>query len=72
MTTFEEQNWIETWLIRPSPGFRGIKISKFIADPYNLASLLFILAIFIGKATQMQGGVPFPKALFPLQSDAEN
>jgi len=39
-------------------------ISKFITDPYNLASLLFILAIFVGKATQTQGGVPFPKALF--------
>ena len=32
-TTFEEQNWVEPWLIRPSPGFRGIKILKFITDP---------------------------------------
>jgi len=48
-TTFEEQNWVETWLIRPSPSFKGIKILKFITDPYDLASLL-ILAIFVGKA----------------------
>jgi len=63
-TTFEEQNWVETWLIRPSPGFRGIKISKFITDPYNLASLLFILAIIVGKATQMQGVCPSQKPSF--------
>jgi len=50
-TMFEEQNWVEPWLIRPSPSFRGIKISKFITDPYDLASLLFILAIFVSKAT---------------------
>jgi len=69
---FEEQNWIEPWLIRPSPGCVGFMISKLVRDPYDLASLVFILVIFVGKATQTQGGMPFPKALFPLQSDAEN
>ena len=63
-TTFEEQNWVETWLIRPSPGFRGIKILKFITDPYDLASFHFILAIFVGEATQMQGVYPSQKPSF--------
>ena len=32
-TTFEELNCIEPWLIEPSPGCRGMIISKFIRDP---------------------------------------
>ena len=32
-TTFEELNCIEPWLIRSSPGCRGMIISKFIRDP---------------------------------------
>jgi len=61
-TIFEEQNWVETWLIRPSPGFRGIKILKFITDPYDLASLLFILAILVDMKPLKRKGCALPKS----------
>jgi len=32
----------------------------------------FAFKVFFGEATQMQGSVPFPKTLFPLQSGAGN
>jgi len=78
LRTYSKNNYV--WIVKLGRAmgnktlsrFWGIKISKFITDPYNLTSLHFILAIFVGKATQTQGGVPFLKALFPLQSDTEN